>query len=103
MPLFPDIPGHEFCLMKIPPRKGMRGVIDYTDNTGPGVPPEDTEVEVVGPSEDANQVTVRAVADGAEYSLGHWHVDCGEVLFLGGQWRRMDDPLVVEWQRWRAG
>ncbi len=106
MRLFPDVPGHEFEVMKIPPRPGMKGRVHYTNHTSPGIPPEGTQVEVIALGEGVkptavSHLRVRAT-DGTECELGHSDIDCGHVMMLAGQWRAMDDPLVVEWERSRG-
>lgn len=103
MQLFPHVPGHDGKLMKIPPMAGLRGRVHYTDKTGPGDPPDGTEVEVIGLGANEQLVRVFAVASGRTYELAHWSVDCGQVLFVAGAWRYMDDPQVVSWNKARLG
>ena len=83
--------------MKIPPAAGQLGTVRYTSHTGRGTPPAGTVVKVIGPAISEGHVRVRVTATGEEYELLHAEIDCGEVMMLGGQWRYLNDPLVIAW------
>ena len=88
-PLFPDVPGHEGKVLKIPPKEGMDGSVRYTDHTGPEIPKEGTEIKVIGSGNDEQRVRVFAKNSGQEFELPHWHIDCGRCIFRDGEWRLM--------------
>jgi hypothetical protein len=67
MPLSSDVPGHDGEVMKIPPAGGMTGRVHYTDHTGPEIPPEGTEIRVIGSSSDEQRVRFFATNSGQEF------------------------------------
>ncbi len=93
MSLFPHIPGYEGQLLRIPPCAGMRGRVHWTFHDGEVVPPDGTEVEVLGPGTQNYRVRVRILTSGEEVDLLHMTVDCGHAIFYKGKWVPWTDDL----------